>query len=167
MPPEGQNGGSSGQLKSALTLLRKDHEDIQSEYEGFQTAGGDDRYFLANRILRELELHSRVEEDVFYPALQRAIERQTDKKGAALLRIALREHGDVKAHLARVKESRSHDERLGGEIDALMRLVQRHVATEERELFPIAQTLLGDAGLMRLKQDLCERQEELEQRLAA
>ena len=152
---------------NVLSLLRGDHEDIQSQYEGFQTAGGDDRYFLAHRIMRELELHNRVEEEVFYPAVRRAVERQAHKKGAAVMRAAWQEHRNVKEHLARVKESRAQDDRLTAHIDALMQRVQRHVQTEERDLFPLAHALLGDEGLMRLRQDLRERQEELEHRMAA
>src|SRR5262249_40125519 len=50
-------GGLLRRRQDALCLLRRDHERAQSFYEGFQTAGGDDRYFLASRILRLLEQH--------------------------------------------------------------------------------------------------------------
>lgn len=152
---------------TVFAILQEGHEDVQSEYEGFQTAGGDDRYFLANRILRELELHNLLEEEVFYPAVQKEVERRGHKKGAALMRATLKEHREVKDHLARVKASRAQDDRLTAQIDALMQRVQRHVQTEERDLFPLVHALLGEAGLMRLRQDVCERQRELEPRLAA
>ncbi|ALA59208.1 hemerythrin domain-containing protein [Nitrospira moscoviensis] len=163
------NGGATvkSRDRDVLAFLQDDHEDLQSQYEGFQTAGGDDRFFLANRIIRELEVHNRIEEEVFYPAVERAVERQGHKKGAALVRAALREHRGLKDHLAKVKESRAYDDRLTAQIDALMERVQRHVETEERELFPVAQALLGTAGLMRLRQDAREWQEELQHRLAA
>lgn len=150
-----------------LSVLRGDHEDIQSQYEGFQTAGGDDRYFLANRIIRQLELHNRIEEEVFYPAVKAVAERQGHRKAAAAVRAALREHRSVQAQLARVKDNRAYDDRLTAQVDALMERVRRHVDTEERELFPVASALLGEARLLRLRQDARERQEELEHQLAA
>jgi len=150
-----------------FAILQEGHENVQSEYEGFQTAGGDDRYYLSNRILRELELHNLLEEEVFYPAVQKEVARRGHKKGAVLMRATLKEHREVKDHVARVKAGRSQDDRLTAQMDALMQRVQRHVQTEERDLFPLVHALLGEAGLARLRQDLCERQRELEPRLAA
>jgi iron-sulfur cluster repair protein YtfE (RIC family) len=152
---------------NVLSFLQDGHEDIHSQYEGFQTAGGDDRYFLANRIIRELELHNRIEEEVFYPAVEKAVERQGDKRGAARVRAALRGHRRVKEYLAKVKERPAQDDRLAAQIDALMEQVRRHVDLEERELFPVAHAVLGEAGLMRLRQDAREWQEEFEHRWAA
>lgn len=163
-PVEGHGGRADETL---IAFLQDDHQDIQSEYEGFQTAGGDDRYFLANRLMRELELHHRIEEEVFYPVLQAQAERRADKQGAGLVRAALREHRAVKRHLARVKHSRAHDDALTAEIDALMERVRQHVRREEEELFPVARALLGDRELLRLRQALRERQGHVEERRAA
>ena len=153
--------------QSALELLQRDHENIQSEFEGFQTAGGDDRYFLANRVLRELELHARVEADVFYPALQAHVDRQADRKASTVMRTAWKEHQAVQDHLTKVKESRTHDEAFISQIDGLMLRVQRHMAMEERDVFPLAQALLGETGLARLQRNVEMRRDELDQDLAA
>ena len=150
-----------------LELLQRDHENIQSEFEGFQTAGGDDRYFLANRVLRELELHARVEADVFYPALQAHVDRQANRKASTVMRTAWKEHQAIQAHLAKMKDSRAHDEAFISQIDGLMQRVQLHMAMEEREVFPLAQALLGDTGLSRLQRYVETRREELDHDLAA
>jgi len=163
--PRQPHGNSRRQ--SALELLQRDHENIQSEFEGFQTAGGDDRYFLANRVLRELELHARVVADVLYPAVQAHVDRQANRKASTMMRTAWKEHQAMQAHLAKVKASRTHDEAFISQIDGLMQRVQRHMAMEERELFPLAQALLGDTGLARLQRNVEARREELDQDLAA
>lgn len=150
-----------------LAFLRDDHEDVLSQYEGFQTAGGDDRYFLANRILRKLELHYRVEEEVLYEAVAAAAERQRHRKAAAAAKALRQEHQAVNEHIRRVKDSRAYDDRLTAQVDALMERVRRHAEREERELFPLADALLGQEALTRLRQDARQWQEELEQQLAA
>jgi len=153
--------------QTALELLQRDHENIQSEFEGFQTAGGDDRYFLANRVLRELELHARLEADVFYPAVQAHVDRQANRKSSTAMRTAWKGHQAIQAHLAKVKDSRTHDEAFIAQIDGLMQDVQRHMAMEEREVFPLVQALLGETALARLQRNIETRRDELDHELAA
>lgn len=161
------DASTSQRRQNVLESFHRDHENIQSEFEGFQTAGGDDRYFLANRLMRDLEVHARLEADVLYPALQAQAERRAHRKGIALVRAVWKEHQMVQAHLARVKNSRAHDDAFTSQIDGLMQRVQGYAEMEERELFPLAQALLGEAGLVRLLRELHARREELDHHLAA
>lgn len=152
--------------RDVLAVLRAEHENIQSEYEGFQTSGGDDRYFLANRILRQLGQHAQLEADVFYPALQRQAERQGHRKALSLVRDAVREHRAMDRHMDRLNEVMQDDLFLD-QVENLMREVQAHVEREERELFPLAQTLLGEAGLTRLGRELRQRKDAIGHQFAA
>lgn len=146
--------------QNGLALLRADHENIQSEYEGFQTAGGDDRYFLANRILRALARHAQLEAEVFYPAVQWQAERQGHRKAASLLREAVREHQATDQRMDRLNDVMQDDVFLR-RVEDLIEKVQAHVAREERELFPLAQMLLGEAGLARLGRNLQQRKDQI------
>jgi hemerythrin-like domain-containing protein len=148
------------EAKNGLALLRRDHEDIQSEYDGFQTSGGDDRYFLANRILRGLSRHAQLEAEVFYPALRRQAERQGHRKCSALVRDAQKEHRTMAAHMDRLNDV-TQDDLFLRQVEDLMVEVRHHVEQEERELFPLAESLLGEPGLMRLWRDLRQRKDEL------
>ncbi|HET9485257.1 MAG TPA: hemerythrin domain-containing protein, partial [Xanthomonadales bacterium] len=88
---------------------------------------------LAGRLLRELEQHMQVEEELFYPAVERA---------AALghaLRHARHEHDAIReriAQVAQVAQAGSDGGALGEAIDALEASVAQHVREEEAELFP-------------------------------
>jgi hemerythrin-like domain-containing protein len=144
-----------------LAVLRADHEDLQSEYEGFETSGGDDRYFLASRILRGLARHAQLEAEVFYPAIQRQAERQGHRKATALLREALREHQAMEGDIDRLNDVMQDDVFLR-HVEDLMQQVRGHMEQEERELFPLAEMLLGEAGVMRLSRDLQQRKDEIE-----
>jgi Hemerythrin HHE cation binding domain len=165
-PSHGKNRRSRERGQTVLQAFQRDHENIQSEFEGFQTAGGEDRYYLANRLLRELELHVTVAAEVLYPAVQARIEQQSDRKAGTVMRGLWREHQALQTLLARVNECRTHDDGFVGQIDGLMQHVQRYTDLEERDLFPLAQAVLGEPGLLRLKARFEERREELDHRLA-
>lgn len=152
--------------QNGLALLRVEHENLQSEYEGFQTAGGDDRYFLATRILRQLAQHAQLEADVFYPAVQRQAERQGHRKALALVRDALREHRAMDRHMDRLNDV-TQDDLFLRRVEDLMQDVHAHVEREERELFPLTQALLGESGLVRLWRDLRQRKDAIEDQFAA
>ena len=139
--------------RDGLALLRAEHENIQSEYEGYQTSGGDDRYFLANRILRQLVQHAQREAEVLYPAVQRQAERQGHRKALSLVRDAVREHRAMDRHMDRLNDVMQDDIFLD-QVEDLMHEMQAHVEREERELFPLVHTLLGESGLVRLCREL-------------
>jgi iron-sulfur cluster repair protein YtfE (RIC family) len=151
--------------RNGLAVLRAEHENIHSEYEGFQTSGGDDRYFLANRILRQLAQHAQLEADVFYPAVQRQAERQGHRKAMAMVRDALREHRAMEERMDRLDDV-TQDDLFLRQVEDLMQEVHAHIGQEERQLFPLAQTLLGESGLARLWRDLRQRKEAIEHQFA-
>jgi hypothetical protein len=165
-PSQGRNRRSRERGQTVLQALQRNHENIQSEFEGFQTAGGEDRYYLANRLLRELELHVTVAAEVLYPAVQARIEQEPDRKAVTVMRGVWKEHQALQTLLARVNACRTHDDGFVDEIDGLMQRVQRYTDLEERDLFPLAQAFLGEPGLLRLRARFHERREELDHRLA-
>ncbi|HEU4684927.1 MAG TPA: hemerythrin domain-containing protein [Nitrospira sp.] len=153
--------------EDALSLLRRDHEQAQSLYEGFQTAGGDDLYFLASRILRSLDQHARLEEELFYPVIHAKAARRGQREGEELVRAALREHQTLQKRMGKVRDILAHDEGYQAQIDDLMEEVRRHVEEEERSLFPMARALLDEQELMQLADDLHRMKQEVDSRLAA
>jgi iron-sulfur cluster repair protein YtfE (RIC family) len=168
--PRTQQQPREGRVKfrqDALSLLRRDHEQTQSLYEGFQTAGGDDRYFLASRILRSLEQHARLEEELFYPVIQAKSAKSGHKAAEESVRTALRDHQALSKRMAKVRDVLAHDEGYHVQIDELMEEVRRHVDDEERHLFPLACALLDDREMVQLADDIHRMKQEVDSRLAA
>ena len=151
----------------ALSLLQRDHEQARSLYEGFQTAGGDERYFLASRILRLLEQHARLEEELFYPVIQVKSMKEGDRAGQELVQAALRDHRADGNRIAKVRDILAHDEGYHQQIEDLMEHNHRHVEEEERIMFPLARTLLDEREMMQLAEDIFRMKQEVESRLAA
>ncbi len=54
----------------AIELLKQDHEKVQELFGQFSAMGTGERQAIALRIFKELEIHSILEEEFFYPALQ-------------------------------------------------------------------------------------------------
>lgn len=60
----------------AIQMLKEDHRKVEKLFEQFQQADGGDKQQIAQQIFHELEVHSTLEEELFYPAL----ENQGDSK---------------------------------------------------------------------------------------
>jgi hemerythrin superfamily protein len=153
--------------RDALSLLHQDHERAQSLYEGFQTAGGDDRFFLASRILRTLEQHARIEAQIFYPVVQARATTREGEQGDLLVRTALEEHDVLHGQMAKVKDMLMREEGFELQFDNLMGQVQQHVAREEEELFPLARNLFTEDELMLMADDIRRLKLEVDSTLAA
>jgi len=153
--------------EDALSWLQRDHEQALSLYEGFETAGGDDRYFLASRIVRCLEEHASLEEELFYPVILARASQGGHQRAEKLVRRSTAEHEAARKRLAKVKDMLAHDEGYQVQLEELMREVRRHVEEEEAELFPIARALLSEAELMQIANDIRRMKPEGDSSLAA
>jgi hemerythrin superfamily protein len=64
----------SSQAQDAVQLLKADHKQVRKLFEQFHGASDDDKGSIASRLFTELEIHSKVEEELFYPAVQSKLE---------------------------------------------------------------------------------------------
>lgn len=144
-----------------LERLRRDHAKLQYLCETFQTSGGADKSHVAHKILTELETHARIEEELFYPE----ISRRAEQEGKQLVREAMADHEDIDAQIVTLKTLDPEAEAFSAGVEQLIQHVQRHVEDEERELFPLAEDLLGEE-LERLGETMDERKTVLSQVLS-
>jgi len=140
----------------AIELLKSDHERVQSLFEDFETAGGEDKQILADRIMRELEVHAAIEEEVFYPAL----EAKADKHGKDLVAEALHEHKGVKEAIKELQDMPPDGEAFESKFHEMMQDIQHHVGEEEGQMFSAAEEALGDT-LEELGIEMQKRKQEL------
>ena len=115
----------------ALSLLKDDHRKVTAMFDRFERTRGDDpKEKLANAIVRELKVHTQIEEEIFYPAAREEIADED------LLNEALVEHGSAKALIRQLEVASPSD----GNYDALVKVlgeyIKHHVREEEGELFP-------------------------------
>src|ERR1700730_6857227 len=75
---EGPPEEPEGPVK-ATELLKADHDKVRSLFKRFDDAQGAARAEIVENVSRELTIHAAIEEELFYPALQRSHERDTVK----------------------------------------------------------------------------------------
>ena len=64
----------NAQPQDAVQLLKADHKQVRKLFEQFHAASDDDKHSIARRLFVELEIHSKLEEELFYPAVQAKLE---------------------------------------------------------------------------------------------
>jgi hypothetical protein len=152
--------------EDVLALLLRDHERARTLHEAFETAGGDDRYFIASRILRTLDLHAAIETELFYPVLAARLSTGDPEGARALLATMTRDHQYLQKRITQVRDVLAHDEEFQAEIDRLMVDACGLFEQEKREIFPLACKLLSGAELMEVADDIRRMREEDPRRAA-
>jgi hemerythrin superfamily protein len=134
---------NEGRTMNAIDLLKKDHQEIKSYFREFEKAG-DDAYDAkgraAQKAFMELINHAKCEEDIFYPAVKSAAE----KDGKELVLEAVEEHHQADSLIRQLQTLSPKDESYDAKFKVLIESVEHHIEEEENELFPEAEELLGD-----------------------
>lgn len=130
---------------NALKLLMQDHRTVEALFKRFEGAGEDAAKLkkqLSEQIIRELAIHSAIEEQLLYPAARLADEELKDT-----VLEALEEHHLAKISLAEIQHLEPSDERFEAKVTVLMESVRHHIEEEENELFPALRKLMGEDQL--------------------
>ena len=131
----------SGKSEDAIAMLEADHQRVRDLFEEFQSAdGASERTEIAEQVFTELETHTQLEEDIFYPA----VASKGDDAQKTRVATARRDHEKVKRMIAGLRMLEPDDEQYDARFQELMETVEEHVEQEEGELFAAAETELGD-----------------------
>jgi hemerythrin superfamily protein len=119
-------------MPSATQIIRQDHKKVEGLFNKFeQTQGADAKRRLAENAMAELEVHAALEEEIFYPAVEREVE-----SAASMISEAREEHQTVKQLIAELKGMEETDEEFESQFSELVENVQHHVEEEENEMLP-------------------------------
>jgi iron-sulfur cluster repair protein YtfE (RIC family) len=125
-------------------LLKKDHETVAKLFDRIEAASGKAKLNLFRQIKRELEMHTHIEETIFYPAIEQA------KETRALTLEAYEEHKVVKELLGELDSAASISDEWKAKLTVLRENVEHHVDEEENELFDKASDVLTGEEAERL-----------------
>jgi iron-sulfur cluster repair protein YtfE (RIC family) len=128
----------------AFELLKADHRKVADLFQQLESASGKAKLDVFNQIRTELELHTQIEEKIFYPAVEKPEETHD------LTLEAYEEHNVVKKLLQELSRARTPNEEWEAKAKVLQENVEHHVEEEENELFPKAEEALGDEELQML-----------------
>ena len=126
---------------NAFNLLKADHKkvaDILEKLDATSERALKTREELFTKLKRELDVHSRIEETIFYPVLEEADETHE------ITLEALEEHALVKQLLEELQSLAKDDEQWTAKFTVLKENVEHHVEEEEGEMFKKARKVLSN-----------------------
>jgi hemerythrin superfamily protein len=126
----------------ALQLLRNDHQTVEKLFSRFEAARKGKKA-IADRIVKELAIHSAIEEQLFYPAIRAAAKGEKMEEADEKVLEALEEHHVAKWLLAEIEDLDESDERFEAKVTVLIESVRHHVKEEQGELFRFVRRLMG------------------------
>jgi hemerythrin superfamily protein len=145
-------------MPSATQMIRQDHKKVEGLFNKFeQTKGAEAKRRLAENAMAELEVHAALEEQIFYPAVEKEVE-----DASSMISEAREEHQTVKQLIAELKGMEEADEEFESQFSELVENVQHHVEEEENEMLPKVEE--SGLDLNSLGDQMSKRRQELQNR---
>src|SRR3954463_3702885 len=140
----------------AVALLKADHRKVEGLFADFEAAKGDGKkQKLAMQICMELTVHTKIEEEIFYPACEGKVEED-------LLKEAYVEHDAAKVLIAEIEAGGPDDEYYDAKVKVLSEEIEHHVKEEEKRMEGMfAQARKAGLDMDALGEQLAARKEEL------
>src|SRR5450432_478415 len=136
MPTDTKRSASGTQAQDAIAMLMADHKKVKklfSDFDKLKEEGSDaDKAAVVEKICNELKIHTTIEEEIFYPAVRKAID------DADLMDEALVEHAGAKELIAQLEEASPDDDLYDAKVTVLGEQIEHHVNEEEGDMFPKA-----------------------------
>lgn len=134
----------------ALELLHEDHAQVKELFEQAEgTENQKEKKRIFEEINSELETHARIEETVFYPAMQKHPELKD------IVRESLEEHKQIKALLKQIHNLKSESEKFDSKLQVLIEDVEHHAEEEEEgKMFPKIRKICSQGELDKLGTEL-------------
>ena len=134
----------------ALELLKEDHHKVKELFEEAEgTEDQKEKTRIFSEIQSELETHARIEETVFYPAMQEHEELKD------MVLESIEEHKQIKTLLKEIDNLKSDSEKFEPKLSVLMENVEHHAEEEEEgKMFPKVRQVFSKEELEELGQEL-------------
>lgn len=137
----------------AIMLLSADHNRVRGLFTKFRTAHESDDVAemadVAARILEELDVHTQIEEQVFYPAV-----RDADEELGEEVAEGLEEHHVVKVLASEIASLTPGAEDWTAKVTVIIELVEHHAGEEETTMFPKVKKVFDANALAALGQKM-------------
>lgn len=141
-------------MPNATQLIRRDHKKVDGLFTKFEQAKKPDaKQRICQQAIQELEVHAKLEEEIFYPAVKKHLGEEE------MLQEAKEEHEEAKSIMAELKKMNADDEQFEEKFSELVEGVKHHVEEEEGEMLPKVED--SDMDLADIGEQMAERKEEL------
>jgi hemerythrin superfamily protein len=143
---------------NAVDLLIQDHQVVRGLFQKFQSAqeaeDDDQMTELATQIFEELEVHTTIEEEIFYPAVREGVQDADET-----VEESEQEHHVVDVLMNEMRDLQDGADEWVAKMTVLIENVEHHAEEEEQEMFPDAREQLGEERLTALGEEMEARQQ--------
>ena len=141
-------------MASATQMIRRDHKKVEGLFEKFdQAKKAEAKKKICEQVIEELEVHSKLEEEIFYPAVR------THLGAEDMLDEAKQEHQQAKKIIAELKTADAEGESFDDKFSELVDAIKHHVEEEEGEMLPKAEE--SEMDLEGYGEEMAQRKKEL------
>lgn len=126
--------------EDALAVLAADHARITQLFERFDSleSSGPRKASIVLRLCDEIDVHARIEEEIFYPSVRMAIARDDLVDEAGI------EHDTARTMTGQLRLLRPGDFHYDAKVRVLGEYLRHHVEFEEDAIFPHARAINMD-----------------------
>ncbi|HYH84316.1 MAG TPA: hemerythrin domain-containing protein [Pyrinomonadaceae bacterium] len=149
---------------NAIQLLKEDHKKVSGIFEKLEPTterAEKTREELFGKLKQELDIHAKIEESIFYPAIKRAAETRE------IVLEGFEEHHVIKMLLNELDEVPVDTEQWTAKLKVLKENVEHHVEEEEGEMFPKAKDVLEEEQINQLGAQMEEMKKQLQGQTSA
>ena len=144
---------------NAFQLLKEDHQKVSGIFQQLEPTterAEKTRTELFARLKDELDVHARIEETIFYPAIKQEAETRE------IVLEGFEEHHVVKMLLKELEALPVDTEQWTAKLKVLQENVEHHVEEEEGEMFQKARQVLSEEDINRLGAKMEEMKKQLQ-----
>ncbi|HEY0459933.1 MAG TPA: hemerythrin domain-containing protein [Pyrinomonadaceae bacterium] len=146
---------------NAIELLKADHDKVDLLFQKVKATEESKHQALFEKIKEELEIHTHIEETIFYPKIKEEPELED------IVLEGIEEHHQAKIFLRELADLADDSEKFEPKLKVLMEDIEHHVMEEEGEMFPKVQEIFDEAMLDELGAQMQEEKQKFKKSYSA
>ena len=135
---------------NAIELLKADHDKVDALFEKVKANEDADHRDTFEKIKAELDVHTHIEETIFYPKMK----EEGDEELQKIILEGIEEHHQAKMFLRELSNLVDDSEKFQPKLQVLMEDIEHHVQEEEGEMFPMIEEQFDEATLQELGKEM-------------
>ncbi len=138
---------------NAIELLKEDHNELRSIFGKYKASDSDsEKHKLFKQIKEKLDVHTHIEEIVFYPKIKEHEELED------ITLEGIEEHHLADVFVREISALSDESEKFDPKMDVLIESVEHHLQEEEGKMFPKVEENFSDSELQKLGKQMEEEE---------
>lgn len=135
---------------NAIELLKEDHDKVDKLFQKVKANEDADHRDTFEKIKSELDVHTHIEETIFYPKMK----EDGDEEIKKIVLEGIEEHHQAKMFLRELSSLVDDSEKFQPKLKVLMEDIEHHVQEEEGKMFPMIEKHFDEYTLQMLGEEM-------------